>query len=203
MSKMAENMEWENEAPKLAKLEKSNPFTVPSNYFEELEGRINQSVFINSLQQEKHTGFNVPENYFDTLQNQITSRITLAQFKKETDGFAVPSGYFDELQQNIVNKTTATKKTIKLWHNPLFKYAIAASLVIVSSTGWFANKQYQDKQLRKTELAKEQLLYDIDESVIMEFVQEAQNTKTANVTEGEMESYILDNFSAHDLSNNL
>jgi hypothetical protein len=58
MSKMAENMEWENEAPALAKLKKSNPFTVPANYFDELGERINQSVFLSSLKKEE--GFTTP-----------------------------------------------------------------------------------------------------------------------------------------------
>lgn len=200
---MAENMEWENEAPRLAELKKSNSFTVPSNYFEGLEERINQSVFMSSLQKSEHSGFNVPENYFDELGGQINAKITLAQFTEETNGFKVPDGYFDKLQQSIEAKTIGSTKTVKLWHKPLFKYAVAASLVIVSTTGWFANQQYQNQQLRKTELAKEQLLYDIDESVILEYVQESQNVKTANVTDDEMESYILSNFSTSDLSNNL
>lgn len=204
---MAENMEWENEAPQLAKLKRVNPFTVPNQYFEELEERINQSIFISKLEKTENAGFNVPSNYFETLENQINSRIVLEQFKNETQGFSVPDGYFEKLQQNIVAKTTETKKTVKLWHQPIFKYAVAACLVIASTTGWFANVHYQDKQLRNAELAKEQLLYDIDESVILEYVQESQNVKTANVTDGqsvnEMESYILDNFSTNDLSNNL
>ncbi|WAC40777.1 hypothetical protein [Pedobacter sp. SL55] len=203
MSKMADNMEWENEAPQLAKLKKSNPFTVPSNYFEGLEERINQSVFISALQKNEDAGFVVPANYFETLENQITSRISLEQLKTKTQGFSVPEGYFEKLQQNIVTKTTETKKTLKLWHQPLFKYAVAACLVIASTAGWFANEHYQNNQLRKTELAKEQMLYDIDESVIMEYMQEAQNVKTASFTESEMENYILDNFSTNDLSNNL
>lgn len=206
---MAENMEWENEAPQLAKLKKSNPFTVPNQYFEELEERINQSVFINTLEKTESAGFSVPSNYFETLESQINSRITLEQFRDEAQGFSVPDGYFEKLQQNIAAKTTETKakKTIKLWHQPIFKYAVAACLVIAATTGWFANVNYEDKQLSKTELAKEQMLYDIDESVILEYVQESQNVKTANVTDGEsvneMESYILDNFSTNDLSNNL
>ncbi len=206
---MAENMEWENEAPQLAKLKKSNPFTVPNQYFEELGERINQSVFISKLEKTENAGFNVPSNYFETLEKQINSSIALEQFKYETQGFSVPDTYFEKLQQNIVAKTTETKasKTVKIWQQPIFKYAVAACLVIASTISWFANTNYRDKQLRKTELAKEQLLYDIDESVIFEYVQESQNVKTANFTDGEnvneMENYILDNFSTNDLSNNL
>lgn len=201
---MADNMEWENEAPQLAKLKKSNPFTVPSNYFEELGERINQSVFISSLPKSEQTGFNTPANYFETLESQIKSRILLEQFKDgKQEGFDVPKGYFEKLQQNISAQTIDKKKTVKLWHQPLFKYAVAACLVIASTTGWFANEHYQNKQLRNNELAKEQMLYDIDESVIMEYMQEAQNVKSASFTDTEMENYILDNFSTNDLSNNL
>lgn len=201
---MADNMEWENEAPQLAKLKKSNPFTAPSNYFEELEERINQSVFINSLQKNEGAGFTVPTNYFETLENQITSRVSLEQLKDgKQDGFAIPNGYFEKLQQSIAAQTVEKKKAVQLWHQPLFKYAVAACLVIASTTGWFANEHYQNNQLRNSELVKEQMLYDIDESVIMEYMQEAQNVKTANFTDSEMENYILDNFSTNDLSNNL
>jgi len=201
---MAENMEWENEAPQLAKLKKVNPFTISSNYFEELNERIHQSVFIDALKKSEQAGFITPENYFETLQNQITSRISLEKFKDGNhDGFALPYGYFEKLNLNIAAQTTENKKVIKLWHRPLFKYAVAACFVISTITGWFANEHYQNKQLRNSELAKEQMLYDIDESTIMEYMQEAQHVQTASFTDTEMENYILDNFSTSDLSNNL
>ncbi|WP_113639644.1 hypothetical protein [Nubsella zeaxanthinifaciens] len=203
MNKMADNMEWENEAPELAKLEKKNPFTVPAHYFDELSERTQSLIFIESLKREGNSGFEVPANYFKTLEEQINSRLTIEQLTATSEsGFKVPDGYFNQLQSNIVAKTKSTK-TVKLWHKPLFKYAVSACLVLASTTGWFANKQYQETKLRNTELAKEQLLYDIDESVILEYVQETQNTKTANVSDSEMENYILDNFSAHELSNSL
>lgn len=201
---MAENMEWENEAPHLAKLKKSNSFTVPTNYFEELGERINQSVFISSLKKNEHLGFHTPANYFETLEEKITSRVALEHLhNKKNQGFTVPAGYFNNLQQRIATKTTGTQKTIKLWQQPLLKYAIAASFVVMATTAWFTNQRYNEKQLRKTELAKEQLLYDIDESVILEYIQENQNVKTVNMTDGEMEHYILENFSTNELPNNL
>jgi hypothetical protein len=204
MSKMADNMEWENEAPTLAKLKRSNPFTVPTNYFDELSQRTESLIFIESLSKKDIQGFSVPNNYFETLHEQISSRIAIEQLTATANegGFKVPEGYFNQLQADITAKTKLPK-TIKLWHKPLFKYAVSACLVLASTTGWFANKQYQATKLRNTELAKEQLLYDIDESVILEYIQETQNTKTANVSDSEMENYILDNFSAHELSNSL
>lgn len=200
---MADNMDWEKEAPHLAQLERKNPFTVPAHYFDELSQRTQSLIFIESFKNESGSGFEVPANYFETLEAQISSRLTIEQLMANSEnGFKVPDGYFEQLEANISAKTRSPK-TVKLWQKPLFKYAVSACLVLASTTGWFANKQYQETKLRNTELAKEQMLYDIDESVILEYMQETQNTKTANVSDSEMESYILDNFSAHELSNSL
>jgi hypothetical protein len=161
-------------------------------------------VFISTLQKTPASGFSTPIDYFNTLESQINAKITLAQFETETPGFAVPDGYFDKLQQNILAKTSEAKQSIKLWQRPIFKYAVAACLVLTSTAGWFAKQEIEAaKQAQSLELAKEQMLYDIDESVILEYVQESQNVKTASMTEGEMENYILDNFSTTELSNSL
>ncbi len=201
---MAENVEWENEAPQLAKLTKSNPFTTPSNYFEELTGRINQSVFISNLVKTNDAGFTTPKDYFNTLEAEISAQVNLEVYKvTDNQGFNVPVGYFEELSKTITTKTLTKKKTIKLWSQPLFKYAVAACLLLVASSSWFGYQQIQHNQLNKIELAKDQTLYDIDESVITEFVLENQTANTANATPVELESYILDNFSTNDLSNNL
>ena len=60
-------------------------------------------------------------------------------------------------------------------------------------------------QTQTEELANEQLLYDIDESTIIEHL-ETQNTTTLNNTSAsdtEMENYLLSNFSSSDLSHEL
>jgi hypothetical protein len=201
MKKMAENMDWENEAPNLAKLDKSNPFKVPSNYFDELEERVHAAIFIEELAKQKSSGFKVPASYFDNLTFDINRQVNINKYNStKQQGFVTPDGYFENLQQKIAEKTGA-KKSIKLWHQPLFKYAVAASLVLVSTTGWFANKTYQEKQTRKVELVSEQMLYNIDEEVILEYLREDYSAKNIP-TSHEMESYILDNFSTADLSNN-
>lgn len=205
MSKMAENMDWEKDAPQLAGLKKSTPFSVPPQYFEGLTERINQAVFINNIAIEKtiDAGFSTPKNYFETLQDQLVSRIALEELKKEHQGFTVPDHYFETLSKNISAKTINTRKTAKLWHRPIFKYGAAACLAIVATTGWYINSSYQTKKANNIELAKEQLLYDIDENVIIEYINENKNAKTASLSDSEMEDYILDNFSTSDLSNNL
>lgn len=200
MSKMAEHMDWESEAPNLARLQKTNAFGVPPTYFDDLENRIKQSVFLSELSKEENGAFSTPDNYFADLASQISTKIAL-ETNRNGNGFSVPENYFNNLQQAIVDKAVPAKKTIKIWHQPLFKYAVAASLVIVSTTGWFANKTYQQNQTQKLELAKEQILFDIDENTILEYLHEDQNAKS-KINSQEMESYILDNFSSNDLSNN-
>ena len=201
---MAENMEWEKEAPTLANLNKENPFIVPSNYFDELTERVQQSVFIDSLKVTENEGFSVPPKYFDTLADHISSSLSIDEYKTNNDGgFTLPSGYFKNLEENIITKTSTRKTSIKIWHQPFFKYAVAACLVAAPMVGFLVNQQSISKEAKYTARANDQLLYDIDESVIEEFIVESQQSKPNKPTEMELESYILDNFSAHELSNNL
>ena len=201
---MAENMDRENEAPGLTNLTNSNPFTTPSNYFEELTGRINQSVFVSNLVTTENAGFIIPKDYFNKLELEITAQTNLGvQNIEENQGFSIPANYFEELTEKINTRIQPNKKVIKLWHRPIFKYAVAACLLLASGSSWFGYQQYKTNQLNNIELAKEQILYDIDESVITDFVLENQTASSTNATSIEIESYILDNFSTSDLSNNL
>ena len=84
------------------------------------------------------------------------------------------------------------------------KYVSAACFFLIAASGLYVNQQQNLKEIRNTELAQENLLYDIDESVIIEHLQESQTTTSAtNASASELETYILDNFSSSDLSNNL
>jgi len=203
-----ENMEWEKEAPQLASLPRTTPYSVPDNYFNELQNRINQSVFVDGLMQKENQGFTVPQNYFEDLGNQIQSRIALEQIKSlvNTDGFKTPDNYFEKLQTNILSKTTEApqkSKTVRLWGSGLIRYASAACFVVVTASVLYFNQQSRIQQTASLELAKEQVLYDIDESTILEHIQESQTATTNTVSDTEMENYILDNFTSTDLSNNL
>lgn len=208
MKKVDENMEWEREAPHLASLAKHNPYSVPDKYFNELSARINQSVFVDGLMQKENQGFTTPVNYFEELSQQIESKIAIENIKTiaQNDGFKVPTDYFDQLSNAILSKTSAaaTPKTkiVRLWHRDLIKYASAACFILLVASGLYVKEQNSAKQLRTAELASEHMLYDIDESLIREHIQESQNVNNA-ATNAEMESYILDHFSSNDLSNNL
>lgn len=202
-----ENMEWEKEAAFLAGLPRTTPYRVPENYFDHLQLHINQSVFVEGLMQKEDQGFTVPQNYFEDLAWQIEDRIATDQLRTltATDGFKTPTGYFEKLQADILSQTAASKskpKTIRLWQSDLMRYVSAACFIVLTASGLYLNQQHTIKQNRKIELANEQMLYDIDESVIIEHLEEGQNAN-ASASDTEMENYILNHFSSSDLSNNL
>lgn len=208
MNKLDENMDWEKEASHLASLSRSTPYRVPDNYFDDLQARINQSVFVASLMQKENPGFVVPQNYFENLSEQIESKIATEQIKElvKIDGFKTPANYFEKLNAAILDQTihaTPKIKKISLWRSDLVKYAAAACLVIATSTGLYFNQNKEVSQNTTAELISEQMLYDIDESVIIEHLQESENISTSLASDKEIENYILENYSSSDISNNL
>ena len=206
--KRDENIDWEMEAPLLASLPRTTPFRVPDQYFGDLQTHINQSVFVDSLMQRENQGFSVPENYFEELGANIEARIAIDKFKNLTDndGFKTPVNYFDNLNAQILSKTSALKpktKVFKLWSSDLMRYAAAACFIILTASGLYLNQQNTLKQNRNTEIASEQILYDIDESVIIEHLMENESLTSTSPSDTELENYILNHYTTNDLSNNL
>ena len=203
-----ENMDWEKEASHLASLSRSTPYRVPDNYFDDLQARINQSVFVDGLMQKENQGFAVPQNYFENLAEQIESKIATAQIKElvKEDGFKTPSNYFEKLNSAILDQTvnaTPKIKKISLWRSDLVKYAAAACFVIATATGLYFNQTKSVVPSLSADIASEQMLYDIDESVIIEHLQESEKMNTSLASDTEIENYILENYSSNDISNNL
>lgn len=206
MNNIDENMEWKMEASHLANLPRTTPYRVPDNYFDNLQERIHQSIFVNGLSQKENQGFSVPQNYFEDLGQQIESRIIEDQIRSliKNDGFKTPANYFNQLNAEILNQTSAltTKPTVvRLWSSDLMRYASAACFIVLVASGLYINERSTVKLNRTAELANEQMLYDIDESVIIEHIQESQNISAAS--DKEIENYILDNYSSSDISSNL
>jgi hypothetical protein len=206
--KRDENIDWEMEAPLLASLPRTTPFRVPDQYFENLQTHIHQSVFVDSLMQRENQGFTVPENYFEELGANIEAKIAIDKFKNliANDGFKTPINYFDHLNAQILSKTSALKpktKVFKLWSSDLMRYAAAACFIILTASGLYLNQQNTLKQNRNTEIASEQILYDIDESVIIEHLMENESLTSTSPSDTELENYILNHYTTNDLSNNL
>ncbi|MGF1926295.1 MAG: hypothetical protein ACQUHE_19135 [Bacteroidia bacterium] len=199
-----EDMEWEMDAPRLAALPRITPYCVPDNYFNDLTEHLQSFASLSNLTSTEESGFTVPSNYFVALNEQIKSRIALEQFR--SIGFSTPSNYFDKLQASILEQTVNTKppaKVVRLWHTDLVKYAVAACFILVAASGLYINEQRKVSEVQSTELASEVMLYDIDESVIIEHLAESQTATNATASQAEIESYILENYSSNDLSNNL
>lgn len=213
MNENLENNDWKKDAPTLAAMVKRNPFTVPNNYFESAEEVTLSTSFLSGLKQKlsDNKGFDVPQNYFEDLTERIETNIRLSELPLQENTFVVPDGYFDTLQSRITAKIAAAEpkksaKIVPLWRSNIVKYASAACFVVMASVGAYF---YQNNspavpvaQTASADLPTDQLLYDIDESVIIEHL-EAQNTATSkniSASDTEMENYILSNFSSSELT---
>ncbi|MBB6500534.1 hypothetical protein [Pedobacter cryoconitis] len=200
---------WKQEAPYLASLQKENPFSVPEEYFNKLPEMINGARYADKLREAiPMSGFTVPEEYFSELHNRISLETEiisrLQNFPKE-EGHQAPDLYFEKLQARILAKTTEAlipvkhePKIIRLWHNDLIKYASVACFILVTAFGLFLNQQ---REIGITEIANEQMLYDMNEQDIIDHIQ-GDNTavKNSDTTNENLENYILNNFSQSELS---
>lgn len=203
-----ENIEWEKEAPTLAGLSRTMPYKVPEQYFDHLQSYIHQAIFVDNLMQKEDQGFSVPQNYFEGLGTQIESRIAADQIHSlvKNSGFKTPPDYFSQLQTKILTQTSNTvqkNKTIRLWQSDFMRYASAACFIMITASVLYFNQQSALTATRNTELANEQMLYNIDESVILEHIQQNTQTSATVASDVEMESYILDHLTSSDLTNNL
>lgn len=101
-----DNNEWADEEMSLKQVNKNNPFTVPSAYFEETGLRILSLTKLEELKTSNPAqGFTIPENYFDTLNANIQSRINIENvLDNEQSGFVVPENYFEHLTDNIQSR---------------------------------------------------------------------------------------------------
>jgi len=176
-----EHMEWVAEAPVLAALhERSRKST---------------------------HGFLVPAAYFNTLKVQTEAQIALEKVRtaSASNGFSTPDAYFSKLQAGILAQTinaAPQPKKLRLWHNDWVKYVSAACFVLLVATGLYLKQQSALKADQYAELASDAVLYNIDESVIIEHLKEDQKA-THTVSQTEMENYILDHYSANELTNSL
>lgn len=218
MDNQLENNEWMDQAPHLAKLPRTNPFTVPQEYFETLPAHVNSAIYFNRLK-DLEAGLNipVPAGYFEQSKQNIYSRIAEENIKDlvQEDGFAVPEGYFANLNSRISAQLTSPAqqkrtKIFKLWHSRAMKYATAACIVIISSVGIYMNYQGNGQNVSKSAVttvatSEEQDLFDIDEQAVIDQVQTEDPGQAANTTatQSEMEDYILNNYSQNDIASNL
>ncbi|WP_410219672.1 hypothetical protein [Pedobacter sp.] len=207
MNRVDENMEWKDEAPILAQLPASNPYRVPDDYFNTLTEHIHQCIFIAELDKNPTGGFSIEKSFFEEQKQQILNQVALSDQNPADTGFSIPDGYFDRLNSNILAKTINTNasrpKKIKLWLS-VTKYAAAACVILIGSIFFYISQQSKiEKKKFFADTATERMLYDIDETAIIDHIQETQKTPVTQVSNNDVEKYILENFSANDITNNL
>lgn len=159
----------------------------------------------------KETGFTTPSNYFEELNEHIRVKMVTERLRAAIpqEGHAVPPNYFEQLQLNILAKTTGASKQpkiVRLWHSNVLKYASAACFVIIAGMGVYfnTNEQKVAQSINYTDAATEQMLFDIDEEVIIEHIEaNYKDQQKPNAKEMALENYILNNYTQNDLTTNL
>jgi hypothetical protein len=113
-------------APFLAQLDRSNPFSVPKNYFQSTQQPFDDDliatdpVFQKLEQSSKTTAFAVPQQYFDDMHDQILLTLAadtlpnepnapLLQQMGKQNGMNIPKGYFDELHELVMIQVSEEK----------------------------------------------------------------------------------------------
>lgn len=146
------DQDWLKEAPKLTKISKKNPFSVPYAYFESLNDDLKTLATLESLPLKNEEDYPLPLHYFKQLPDKINDRAAIEatwNLSPET-AFQVPDNYFDSLKERIKSRiekekeSVVIKKRIPSW----IPYSAAASILFVlglslyfNSSGYVFNKQ--------------------------------------------------------------
>lgn len=213
MDNNLENNDWKQEAPNLAAMPVHQSFSVPEGYFEQLPHEIVNGIYLEKIKAKAiDSGFNTPENYFNELNQQINSEILAERLKNIVpfaEQAAVPPNYFEHLQANILAKTVdqdkkQSSKIVRLLHSSMLKYASAACFILLSATGlYFYQQQSHTGKLVSTDIPTDQMLYDIDEQIIIDHI-EANDLHQSKLAASDLvlENYILNNYSQSDIASN-
>jgi hypothetical protein len=155
-----ENIDGELDESFLDNKLKENPFTIPTNYFDDL---YEQTIAQKNLMDLdfKNKDFNVADNYFENSKNQILSKIILDDVLDNTsikEDFKVPTNYFNTLSNSILENTTKKPQAaIRKMH--FFRYA-AAVLILISSSLIIFNYQNQNSVNHKLSTIPEEEIVD-------------------------------------------
>lgn len=162
LNEMDEN--WQKVAPTLAAIEKTNPFSVPDGYFDQMQQQLQSRIGIAQFDNEEPY-FNVPDNYFETLESKITSVINLEHLKEISDNqaFSIPENYFDTLEEKIKAKIgSEVLKTSQPKVRRLFSswktYAAAASITAIISFGIYFNSKNNNLEAQIAKLPADDIV---------------------------------------------
>jgi len=117
--------ELKNIAPILFEIKnKGTGFTIPSEYFNEIENEIESKIITNSFP--KETGLKLPDNYFENFENKLLLQL-------ETENKEVPDNYFENIEDRVFAKIENENKQANFFKKYWVISAIAASLVLLIS----------------------------------------------------------------------
>jgi hypothetical protein len=168
LNEMNEN--WQKEAPKLAAMERNNPFLVPEGYFDEMHKQVQAQISIHQFDKQQDF-FQVTDEYFDSLTDQITSRVKLEHLVGSADEevFSVAENYFNSLEQKINTKIGIKAQeptTVRKLSSPWLTYAAAACITAILTFGIYTfrtsntdNVESQIAQLPEEEIVNYLQLY--------------------------------------------
>jgi hypothetical protein len=175
-------------SPLLAGLDKTNLFSIPEGYFNNLPSDIlrqlktDRSISFSGLEE---TILTVPEGYFENLSADILNKIkaleknrTSLELKelspvlyslKDKKVFLVPHGYFDQLSDDIFHKINRPQaKVISInQRNTVWKIGVAAMItgVIAVSSLWISQKSIDTTGLALKEASVITPIYNNEEQV--------------------------------------
>lgn len=166
-----------NNSP-LSSMNRKNPFGLEASYFEDFESKLNERITdYEELKQEapflsaipKYNPFEVPAGYFDELPNQLQELLT-AQHSR----FSMKDWFFQFIRPNFVIPVVTT-----------LLFAVIAIRVV--------DKQVeQPKKGMTADLSIEEQLYPIDESTLVDLLNE--NTEvSASSGEEPITNYLIEN----------
>jgi hypothetical protein len=199
--------DWMNEAHLLSAIDRKNPFTVPENYFNQLNADIISRCRIEEARFSDQDEFAVPTGYFESLSSEIESRITEEAIRSLAagDGFTVPADYFSELKERIMAKakTETSLKAVDTVVKPLrsnwVKYAAAASVTVVLGTVLLLNSQNNSIDSQLGRIPDQEIINYLqahsdmgDTPIIMENLSQNVNLSDIDmdISESELEEYI-------------
>ncbi len=127
-------------APILAKIQKKGSgFSIPENYFDEIENAISDKLFTATLS--NTSGHKIPENYLEQLENTVLSKLE----KEQTPNQKVPKGYFDSIEDQVFNQLALEDKpkviSLKKYWIPVAAAAAASLALLVSIYNPFSTNQ--------------------------------------------------------------
>lgn len=194
------NGEWEDEAPTLSGIERTTPFSVPSNYFEELGDQLQARISIERAEAGE-TGFGVPGGYFEELGERIISSVKAEEFKQEAGehGFIAPAGYFESLHENILKKAAGADKKVKvrrMWPSWI-RYAAAACVAVVVGTGFFFMRSNNSIDTRLSKIPEDEIVNYLQTSsdsgdfpVIVESLSNQNVSLESDLSDKEIKEYL-------------